>query len=156
MFSCLHKRLACLFHRMKNLLNRIKNCYQWLKILKMNGSLSSRNRLSITSKGRLSRYFWYFCSETMLKLSKKILTDTEIKILEKGFDFAPVQRKIKEPKLRKDFEGFCRRAKTKRYFWNEPYPDFSNTPYVKSNSNWRYCFWKLLSKVENELFEITD
>ena len=42
----------------------------------------------------------------MLKLSKKILTDTEIKILEKGFDFAPVQRKINEPELRKNFEGF--------------------------------------------------
>ena len=74
----------------------------------------------------------YFCSETVFNLSRKILTDTEIKIL----DFAPVLRKINEPELRSDFEEFCRRVRTKWHFRNESTPDFSNVPYIKSKSKW--------------------
>ena len=40
-------------------------------------------------------------------LSKKVLTDIEIKVLEKGLDYAPIQNKINEPELRRDFEEFC-------------------------------------------------
>ena len=36
-----------------------------------------------------------FVSDTVLNLSRKVLTDTEMKVLEKGLDFAPIQR-IKE------------------------------------------------------------
>ena len=32
----------------------------------------------------------------------------EIKILEKGLDYAPIQIKIKKPELRRDFEDFAR------------------------------------------------
>ena len=56
-------------------------------IQNINDSLNSRNRVSVTSEGRLSGYFR---SETVFNLSRKILTDTEIKILEKGLGFAPV------------------------------------------------------------------
>ena len=70
----------------------------------------------------------------MFNLSRKVLTETEIKILEKGLDFAPIQRKINEPELRSDFEEFCRRVRVKWHFRNEPSPDFSNIPYVKSKS----------------------
>ena len=45
----------------------------------------------------------YFCSDTVFNLSSKVLTDTEINILEKGLDFAPIQNKINQPELRKDF-----------------------------------------------------
>ena len=72
----------------------------------------------------------------MFNLSRKVLTETEIKILEKGLDFAPIQRKINEPGLRSDFEEFCRRVQVKWHFRNEPSPDFSNIPYVKSKSKW--------------------
>ena len=57
------------------------------------------------SNDRISGYFY---SDTVLKLSKSILTDIEIKALEKGLDYAPIQNKIKEPELRRDFEEFCR------------------------------------------------
>ena len=33
----------------------------------------------------------YFCSDTVFNLSKRVLSDMEIKILEKGLDYAPVQ-----------------------------------------------------------------
>ena len=34
----------------------------------------------------------YFCSETIFNLSHQVLTDTEIKVLEKGLDFAPMSQ----------------------------------------------------------------
>ena len=48
-----------------------------------------------------------------------MLTDGEIKILEKGLDFAPIQRKINEPELKQDFKDFCRSMRFKWYFWDE-------------------------------------
>ena len=56
------------------------------------------------------------------------MTDNEIRILEKGLDFAPIQTKINEPKLRNDFEDFCRRMRTKWHFRNQPTPEFSESP----------------------------
>ena len=62
----------------------------------------------------------HFCSDTVFNLSNRVLIENEIKILEKGLDFAPIQRKINEPELRKDFEEFCRCMRTKWDFRNEP------------------------------------
>ena len=42
----------------------------------------------------------------MFNLSNRVLTDLEIKVLEKGLYFAPIQRKINEPELRQDFADF--------------------------------------------------
>ena len=124
----------------------------------MNDSLDSSNKVSVTSEGRLSGYFF---SETVFNLSRKVLIETEIKILEKGLDFAPIQRKINEPELRSDFEEFCRRVRVKWHFRNEPSPDFSNIPYVKSKSKWNPpkghpAIEIFLSKVENDLFKVVD
>ena len=35
-----------------------------------------------------------------------VLTETEIKVLEKGLDYAPIQKITNEPERRKDFYGF--------------------------------------------------
>ena len=40
--------------------------------------------------------------------SGRVLSESEIRVLEKELDFAPFQRKVNEPELRKDFEEFCR------------------------------------------------
>ena len=41
--------------------------------------------------------------------------------MEKGLDFAPIQNKINEPELRKDFEEFCRRMRiTPKSKWQPP------------------------------------
>ena len=37
-----------------------------------------------------NRISGYSCSDTVFNLNKKILTDIEIKVLEKGFDYAPI------------------------------------------------------------------
>ena len=60
-----------------------------------------------------SRMKGYFCSDTVFNLSNKVLTEDEIKVLEKGLEFAPIQRKVNEPELRQDFENFCRRMRIK-------------------------------------------
>ena len=78
----------------------------------------------------------YFCSDTVFNLSS-VLTDTEINILEKGLDFAPIQNKINQPELRKDFEEFCRRMRIKWYFRNEISENFSEKPAFTPKSKWK-------------------
>ena len=48
-----------------------------------------------THDSRMKGYFY-----TVFNLSNKVLTEDEIKILEKGLDFAAIQRKVNEPDLR--------------------------------------------------------
>ena len=64
-----------------------------------------KNNVTTTDK----RLYGYFCSETTFNLSNWVLTDTEIKVLEKDLDFAPIQKKINKPELRSYFNEFCRR-----------------------------------------------
>ena len=64
-----------------------------------------------------SRLKDYFCFKTAFNLSKKVLTETEIKVLEKGLDF--------EPELRKDFKKFSRRMRCKWHFRNKVSKNFS-------------------------------
>ena len=42
----------------------------------------------------------YFSSDTVFGLSKKVLSETEMKVIAKGLDFAPIQNNINGPKLR--------------------------------------------------------
>ena len=52
----------------------------------------NQNKNVTTTDNRLSGYF---CSETIFSLSNRALTDTEIKVLEKGLYFASIQKKNK-------------------------------------------------------------
>ena len=73
--------------------------------------------------------------DTVFILSHRVLSDPEIKVLEKALDFAPIQRKINEPKLREDFEEFCRCIRVKWHFRNEPSESFSNKTAFSLKSN---------------------
>ena len=42
-----------------------------------------------------------------------MLTETEINILEKDLDYAPIQNKINKLKLKQDFQEFCRKMRLK-------------------------------------------
>ena len=73
--------------------------------------MANKNNMSnINSQSRLTGYF---CSNTVFNLSRKILSDTEIEILEKGLDHAPIQNKVNEPELREDFYEFSRKMRLK-------------------------------------------
>ena len=72
-----------------------------------------------------SRSKVYFCLDTVFNLSSRALSEDEIRVLEKGLDFAPIQRKVNEPELRRDFEEFCRKMRIKWHFRNDLSEDFS-------------------------------
>ena len=83
----------------------------------------------------------------------------EIKILEKGLDYVPIQNKINEPELRRDFENFARRMRLKRYFRNEPSSSFSECPSFKPKSSWKPpknnpSLELFLSQIEKELVDV--
>ena len=66
--------------------------------------------------------------------SQKVLTETEIKVLERGLGFAPTPNLINEADLRRDFEDFSRKMRCRWYFRNEPSDDFSNVPAFRPKS----------------------
>ena len=94
----------------------------------------SEAQKKVTIEGRISGCFY---SDNVFNLSHRVLTETEIKVLEKGWDYAPIQKKINEPEFRKDFSEFCWRMRNKWYFRNEPTPQFSEVPCFKTKSSWR-------------------
>ena len=60
-----------------------------------------------------TRLTGYFCSETVFNLSNRDLSEAEIKVSEKGLDYAPIQNKINEPELMNDVNEFCRKMHLK-------------------------------------------
>ena len=108
-----------------------------------------------------TRLIGHFCSDTVFNLIKRVLTDAEISVLEKGLDYAPILNKINEPELRTDFEEFCRRMRLKWYFRNEPTSNFSEVPAFRTKSTWNPPkghpnLEVFLSEVEKELFSCTS
>ena len=92
--------------------------------------LNSQNKIiKVTSEGRISGYF---CSDTVFNWGHRILTETEIKVLEKGLDYVPVQKEINEPVLIKDFSQLCQRIKNRWYFWIESTPKLNEVPCFKT------------------------
>ena len=78
-----------------------------------------------------------------------MLTDTELKVFEKGLDFAPLQKKINKLELR---------MRLKWHFWVKS-ESFSEVTGSKPKSKWQppqgyLCLEVYLNKVENELFEL--
>ena len=47
----------------------------------------------------------YCCLDTVFNLTNCVLSDNEIKVLEKGLNFPPIQRISNEPKLKYQFWG---------------------------------------------------
>ena len=123
-----------------------------------NEIISSDSSCDVIPDNRLKGYF---CSDTVFTLSGRVLSEYEIKFLEKGLDFAPFQRKVNEPELRRDFQEFCRRMRIKWHFRNEISEDFSEVPAFPPKSSWNPPqghpnLEVYLSQVENELFSIAD
>ena len=121
--------------------------------------LHSQNKnidVKVTNEGRISGYF---CSDTVFNLSDRVQNEIEIKVLDKGLDYLPIQKKMNEPELRKEFYEFCRRMRIKWYFRNKPTPQFSEVPCCKNKSSWRPpnghpALEVFLSKFEKDLFDI--
>ena len=107
-----------------------------------------------------TRFSGYFCSDTVFNLSRRVLTEIEIKFLEKGLDYAPIQNKINKLELKQDFEEFCCKMRLKWHFRNEPTPEFSAVPACNPKSTWippngSPSLELFLSQVEKDLFEMS-
>ena len=74
-------------------------------------------KATVTDEGRLQGSF---CSKTVFNLNQRVLSETEVQVLEKGLDFAPIQESINEPKQRKDFEDFFTRLRIRWNFRDQP------------------------------------
>ena len=101
----------------------------------------------------------YFCSKTVFNVSRKFLTETEIRVLEKDLGFAPTPTRINESDLKRDFNEFSRKMRCKWYFRNQPTENFSEKPAFHVKSNWNPpnghpALEIFLSKLENEVFSI--
>ena len=69
---------------------------------------SFSSKMTVTDEGRLQGSF---CSKMCFNLRQRVLSETEIQVLEKGLGFARVQKSINKPELGKDFEDFSRRMR---------------------------------------------
>ena len=84
------------------------------------------------------------------------MSENGIKVLERDLDFAPIQQKIRELELSKDFEEFCRHIRSKCNFRNERSQEFSVVPPFARKSSWKPRLGHpnlevFLSQVESEL-----
>ena len=73
----------------------------------------------------------------MFNLSQRLLSEIEIQVLEKGLDFAPIQKSINEPELRRDFEDFPRRMRIRCNSRDHPSEDFFDKPAFRPKYNWK-------------------
>ena len=108
-----------------------------------------------------NRLTGYFCSDTIFNVSNRFLSDNEIKVLQKGLEFSPIQIKTNEPELKSDFGEFYHRMSIKWHFRNEPTLDFSKKPSFHTKSSWDPPkgdphVEPFLSKVEEELFTVIE
>ena len=119
---------------------------------------SANQRVECTEQCRLTGNF---VSDTVFNLSNKVLSDIEIRVLEKGLDFAPIQNKLNKLELRRDFKEFCGRMRLKWHFRNEPTSEFSDRPVFSPKSLWNPPTGHpnlevFLSQNEHEPFQIPD
>ena len=101
----------------------------------------------------------YFCCKSVFNLSKNVLTENEIRLLEKGLVFAPAPTKINKADFRADFNEFARKMRCKWFFRNEPTENFSEAPAFRVKSNWNPpkghpAVEIFLSKLETEIFSV--
>ena len=136
-----------------------------MNILKQLQNRTEVSRYNITENTSSNSLKGHSCSDTSFNLSHRVLSDAETKTLEKGLGFGPIQRKINEPErfkeLRKDFEEFCRRMRTKWHFRNGTTSDFSNVTAFALKFAWKppedhLNLEVFLSQVEPDLFKAIE
>ena len=92
------------------------------------------NKNDISNIHIQSRLSGYFCSNAVFNLSRKVLSDTEINILE-DLDYTYIKNKVNEAELRWDFDEFSCKMHLKWYFWNKTTENFSETSSFKCKSS---------------------
>ena len=102
-----------------------------------------------------------FVSKNVLNLSNRVLTESEIRVLDKGLNFVPTPEKLDRYQIKKDLERLGRDIILKIDYKTEPTPAFSEKPAFKVPSNWpppiRDVQLELyLSEIEDILLNINE
>ena len=102
-----------------------------------------------------------FVSKNVLNLSNRVLTESEIRVLDKGLNFVPKPEKLDRYHIKKYFERLWRDIKLKISYKTEPTPALSEKPAFKDASNWtppiRDAQLELyLSEIEDILLNINE
>ena len=100
-----------------------------------------------------------FSSDSVFNLSKKVLSETETEVLEKGLGFSPTPSFINEADLQRDFDDFARKMRCKWYFRNESQYIPSQVSTCKLKSKWNPpkgspAFELFLNKVKEDIFSV--
>ena len=99
-----------------------------------------------------------FVSDNVFNLSKRVLTEVELKLLSKGLTFIPTPEKFDKHQIKLDVEEFGRQVKL-RLFFKDDEKDFSYTPAFRVPSTWTPAINEVelevyLSILEDELMQI--
>ena len=76
-----------------------------------------------------------FISKKIFNLSKRVLTNTEVQVLEKGLGFVPTPSHIHEADLRSDLFDFSRKMRCKWHFRDEFSQEGQNISQFCTKSN---------------------
>ena len=102
-----------------------------------------------------------FVSQNVFDLSDRILTENEIKVLDKGLNFVPTPEKLDGLQIKNDLEKLGTDIKLRMFYQNDLSPSFSEKPTFKVPSSWTpsIIFMQLelyLSEIEDKLININE
>ena len=66
-----------------------------------------------------------FFSKNIMNFSNRVLTENEIRVLDKGLNFVPTPEKLDRYQIKKDLERLARNIKLRMYYKTEPTLAFS-------------------------------
>ena len=97
----------------------------------------------------------------MFNLSRRVLSESEIRLLSKGLKFVPTPVSINRAQLKLDLEEFGRRLKLKYHFRNHVSENFSHIPSYRPPSDWTpeindVHLEMYLSELEEQLMKISE
>ena len=100
-----------------------------------------------------------FSSDSAFILSKNVLSETEIKVLDKGLGSSPTPLFINEAGLQRDFDDFARKMRCKWFFTNESQYIPSEVSTCELKSTWNPpkgspALELFLSKVREDIFSV--
>ena len=114
------------------------------------------NNKGHSEEGRMTSSF---VSDYVFNLSKKVLSQTEINVLEKALGFSPTPSFINKADLRREFNEFSRNMRCKWYFRNKTQSS-KEIPTFHSKSTWNSskgspALELFLNKTEQNFFSVS-
>ena len=111
------------------------------------GESSNSQLKSNTNGNKKERREGKFVLKNVLNLSNRVLTESKIRVLDKGLNFFPTPEKLDHYQIKKDLERLGKDIKLKMYYKTEPTPAFPERPAFKVPSNWTPSYLRYSTRV---------